>query len=745
MAFKNIGRYEVIEELGRGGMATVYRAYDPRFEREVAIKVLPPAFLHDPQFRARFEREAKTIALLEHHAIAPVYDFGDQDGQPFIVMRLMAGGDLSGKLKSSAIPLPEIAEITKRLASALDVAHSKGIIHRDLKPGNVLFDAYNNAFLSDFGIARLTSSSTLTGSAIIGTPSYMSPEQVQGDKKISGYSDQYSLGILLYQMLTGNIPYKAETPAKVMMMHILNPVPNILDDKPDLPPAIHQVISKTLSKDPDERYPTCRSMATAFEAATQGKEITLPPAASVATTSRETLASEATPPPATAVSERAPQTVAATAVSTPPTAVSPHPQKKKINWVLLAVLGVLAVIVVIAGGVGLSALTGGTTATATLSQTATTLPPTDTPSPTAPPPTETSTPSDTAIVIADPPTGTPTPEPTATIPPSPTATSPPTETPTPSIPIEGGADKLAFLKDSDIWIVNLDGTDLTQLTFDHGKKINLMWTPDGSNLLYITGTCIKSVTPDGYEDIIVCFQAIQLLEAFAFSPDGLQIAINVDRELYIVPYNVEQLQELRYRVDLKDLATCEYHAPFSRNIVPLAPYWSDDSTMLAVKLLGVGGGLQVDMVEIYDITECIELPPRLDQFPGSRFTIGGYDTTPRLIGLDWDGMFLFAMTNHRRNDIFGDLYIYNTDRKSGRQMNPIDERCCYTDPRWSPDGRYLLFAYQDWALGAESVTVFYYVPFSTIDTGIELVPLLIDPLTDPKEAPQFALRPAQVP
>lgn len=182
MALGNFGRYVIKNEIGRGGMATVYHAYDPLFERDVAIKVLPREFLHDPQFRTRFEREAKMIASLEHPAIVPVYDFGDDDGQPFIVMRYMSGGSLADRINQGIIPLQEVAATITRLAPALDAAHAKGIVHRDLKPGNILYDQYDNAFLSDFGIARLiqTTPATLTGGAILGTPAYMSPEQVQG-------------------------------------------------------------------------------------------------------------------------------------------------------------------------------------------------------------------------------------------------------------------------------------------------------------------------------------------------------------------------------------------------------------------------------------------------------------------------------------------------------------------------------------------------------------------------------------
>ncbi|HUM72123.1 MAG TPA: serine/threonine-protein kinase, partial [Chloroflexota bacterium] len=213
---EKINRYEIKRELGRGGMASVYEAYDPQFQRPVAVKLLPREFLHDPEFRARFTREARTIAALEHPAIVPVYDFGEEDGQPFLVMRLMTGGSLTDRLANGPLPIDEAAEILKRIGSALDRAHSQGIIHRDLKPGNILFDHYGDAFLADFGIARIAAAgSQLTASgSLVGTPTYMSPEQVYGNKELDGRSDIYALGVILYQMLTGEIPFDADTPAR---------------------------------------------------------------------------------------------------------------------------------------------------------------------------------------------------------------------------------------------------------------------------------------------------------------------------------------------------------------------------------------------------------------------------------------------------------------------------------------------------------------------------------------------------
>jgi serine/threonine protein kinase len=269
---EKIGRYEIEDELGRGGMATVYKACDPLFEREVAVKVLPAAMLHDPKFRKRFEREGKLIARLEHNAIVPVYDFGEQEGQPYIVMRLMTGGDLGQRIRSGTLTREEIGKILTRLGGGLDVAHTNGVIHRDLKPGNVLFDSYGDAFLSDFGIARMMESgTTLTGTGgIIGTPAYMSPEQIQGDKDIDGRSDIYSLGVILFLMLSGEMPFDGDTPGNIMLKHVLDPVPDISLKRPDISPGMSRVIAKAMAKNPDDRFQSAREMAVAYEAATRG-------------------------------------------------------------------------------------------------------------------------------------------------------------------------------------------------------------------------------------------------------------------------------------------------------------------------------------------------------------------------------------------------------------------------------------------------------------------------------------------
>ena len=248
-------------------MAAVYSAYDPQFDRRVAIKVLPKELTNDPQFIERFNREAQTIARLEHPSIVPVYDYGEQDGQPYLVMRHMTGGTLREYLKQyGPLSLQQATDLLSKLAPALDKAHTVGIVHRDVKPANILFDEDGNPYLSDFGIVKLAySDTTLTGTAdTIGTPAYMSPEQARTEKDIDGRSDIYSLAVILFEMLTGEQPYKADTPVGMVVAHIQDPIPHIVEKRGDLPNTAQKVIDKGLAKERTERFRTSRELVDAL-------------------------------------------------------------------------------------------------------------------------------------------------------------------------------------------------------------------------------------------------------------------------------------------------------------------------------------------------------------------------------------------------------------------------------------------------------------------------------------------------
>lgn len=681
-----IGRYEIKSELGRGGMATVYRGYDPRFEREVAVKVLPPELLHsDPQFRLRFEREARIIAQLEHPSIVPVYDVGEEDDQHYFVMRYMSGGSLSERIKAGLHTVEETVRILEQIAPGLDEAHAKGIVHRDLKPSNILFDGKGVPYISDFGIAKMTEAQAgaVTGSAIIGTPAYMAPEQATGESTIDGRADIYALGIILFEMLTGKQPYHADTPMGVAVKHITEPVPHILDANPNLPPWIEMVISTAMAKDKNDRFATAVEMIETLKAFIRG---------------------DATPAQKTKI------TLKTSSYNKTVTA-----KKKRFNP-LVAIGGFLACALVAGSGVILFSLTSF--------------------------PFGNETPSETPIASV---TDTATSEPVVaatelpSIPADTATVAPPaaTESPSPSIPVIGGADKIAFLRNNDIWIMNVDGSDLRSVTNDGAEKFNLEWLPDGKAILYITGKTIKTVDIETLrEEIITNFTSSEYFESFHVSPDGKQAAISLARELHVVPFNLEVLKTVTKKSALLDMNGCL----FFNDLGVLDALWSDDEQRLAIKYLAPAGNLIADTIRILDIHLCKDSAPiRLDEFPLGRFPFSG-----AIVNYDWDGDLLFFMNSNKRNGGFGDLASYNTFTHKSERPIPIEGNCCYRDVTFSPDGSFVIFAFQDIRLTSNSIAL-YYLPADALTLGgtHQPIPLPDGFFTKRNDAPMPALRPAQ--
>ena len=264
-----LGRYQILEPLGSGGMASVYRAYQPALDRVVALKVLRPTLADDPEFRTRFEREAKAVARLRHPHIVQVFDFEQEGALAFIVMEFIAGGTLKARLsqleqEGQPLPIREVSRIVTEVGDALGYAHAQGIVHRDIKPSNILLTTDGKAVVSDFGIARLLSGAGQTATGVgLGTPEYMSPEQGQG-QPVDARADIYSLGVLAYELLTGSVPYRADTPFAVVLAHVRDPLPLPSSRSDRVGPATERALLRALAKDPAQRYGAAPEFAQAL-------------------------------------------------------------------------------------------------------------------------------------------------------------------------------------------------------------------------------------------------------------------------------------------------------------------------------------------------------------------------------------------------------------------------------------------------------------------------------------------------
>jgi len=271
-----LGSYEIVEEIGEGGMATVYRAYQPSVDRFVAVKVIRQSIAGDAEAMARFQREARVVARLEHLHVLPIHDFDGAHDPPYIVMRYVEGGTLKEVLRRGQLPLEEIGFLLRQVSAALDYAHRQGVVHRDVKPSNIMIDGEGNAFVSDFGTARMVGRAgvglgeglTQSGS-MMGTPGYMAPEQAMGEG-VDHRADLYSLGVMAFEMLTGQLPYQAENPMQVVIQHLNEPVPSACAWDPRLPAAVDDVLRRAMAKDPGARYGTASELTEAMVAALGG-------------------------------------------------------------------------------------------------------------------------------------------------------------------------------------------------------------------------------------------------------------------------------------------------------------------------------------------------------------------------------------------------------------------------------------------------------------------------------------------
>lgn len=332
---ENVGPYRIIEQLGQGGMATVFKAYHASLDRYVALKVLHPAFGEDAAFEARFQREARVVAKLEHPNIVPIYDYAEHEKRPYLVMKFIEGNTLKAKLDQGPLSSGEVSKIVEAIGSALAYAHRQSVLHRDIKPSNVLVAADGQIYLADFGLARIAQSgeSTLSSDMIIGTPQYISPEQAMGVKELDQRTDVYSFGVMLYEMVVGKVPFNADTPFSIIHDHIYSPLPLPRKVNPNVSDQVERVLLKALAKDRLDRYESVEQMVAAFDETWNQAAVITQAALGTRTTLRQ----------AARAAQEASADAAIPAADTSPVATAPNlkleltgvqgPAKKRSPWV----------------------------------------------------------------------------------------------------------------------------------------------------------------------------------------------------------------------------------------------------------------------------------------------------------------------------------------------------------------------------------------------------------------------------
>jgi len=488
----------------------------------------------------------------------------------------------------------------------------------------------------------------------------MSPEQARGDE-VDGRSDQYSLGVILFEMLSGHAPFEATTPLAMAFKHATEPAPNIIDINPNLPSAIGDVFKKTLEKEPKDRYDTTAEFANNFLEALPAD--TAPNAKFL------------TPlPPRVPMKHDVPTEV-------PPTPAPASPSKIR-NRMIAGFIG-LAIIGFSLWGVFGRGQTNASPPMPTTAATSTILP-----SPTTAPPTVTATVAPTEDVIIEP-------------------------TDIPVDPGIGGANRIALTTNREVFLMDIDGGGITQLTNTNIPKFDLQWLPGGKELLYGEGKCIYTVNTEDAQPVpekLGCFTG-EPFEGFRVSPDGSHVVISIERRLIVLPFDREFLSTAKTAFELQDWdRTCINYA----DIAVKGAQWSADGGSLAIKYQSIVNNRAGDIIRIVnvDLVRCQAVDPlTIDEFPGKHFSPEGYLKTPALPYLHWDGNNRFLLNTYIRNNGYGELYLY--DMLSGQEthLNPVGD-CCYRNPTFSPDGTYILFLFQDIAQGAQGETYLYYEPMN---------------------------------
>lgn len=754
---QTIGNYQIHERIGRGGMATVYRATQTAIGREVAIKVLPAQFLEDKSFLERFTREVKVIADLQHPRILPIYDFGQHEGIPYIVMAYMAGSTLADRMSDGPLALDELVRLVREIAEGLDHAHRQGVVHRDFKPSNVLLDRYDNAHLADFGIAKVSESTVgLTGTdTVIGSPGYMAPEMAQMNE-VTPLVDVYALGVTLYQMLSGRLPFTAETPVQVMMAHVNNPVPDVRKTRGDLSIGVQAVVAKAMAKRPAERFQSAGELAEALSVAAGGKvqrpdaDRTIPvdtflesdgvaspgseqpPQAATVLEPEDAASSGGEQPPQAATvlesegtaspgggqspqaatvleSEQAPSAGSAATVledsssgiSPGVPAVGPPPTRRGLPETVIGVLaagGVLVVGAIIVGGLllsGIVTLPGGRSAE-------------QVPEATLPPAAETPAETPPAVQPAD----------------GETPAGAETEVAPGILSLDDLTGRIVFTRNesppafesNEIYVLSLPDGSLTRLTTNDVVDWIPRWSPDGQAISF------TSYRAQNYDVWVMGADGSQPVQQIAlpawddypaWSPDGSQFAFSStdftggvgNSEIFVGSGsgNVTRVTT--------NTARDEWPA-FSPDGTTLADSSDRDGDM-EIYLFPAGGGTAVQLTDdpAYD-----EQPAWSPDGEWIAFVRKSYDATG-------DGVFTQEDDNG-----YGDIWIGRRDGSEFQQLT-TDHQAAH--PAWSPDGQYIVFSrFSDLnangAVDPEDGSDLWVISYS----GSESVPLLEGPQRD---------------
>jgi serine/threonine protein kinase len=691
-----IGSYEIRSLFSDNGRTRLLYAYDQHFGSEVIIKLLPADFLSDPDFRTHFEQDMRTLSAKPLPAIVPVYDIGQYEGRTFLVERFMPGGSLADRIAEGPLELAEVVRITERLSQGLDAAHERGVLHLNIKPSNILFDENDEPFLSDFGQVRTSqTSATDVLNQLDGAPAFNSPEQALGQFDLDHRSDLYAFGALVFTMLSGRVPYPDENPIMQAMQHVSSPTPDILKLRPGLPAGCAAAIDWAMCKDPDLRYASAGEFAAIFAQQAQRTQ----------------------------------------------------PEKKRRSRRPLRIALLLILVVLLIGAAAGEAM--GRLALSKAPQnvfeavaqialmvnppTATLIPPSLTPTLAPPSQTPTAPPSTVAPTLTPVPSRTP--APTQTL------------TPTPTKLVMGFADKIAVIRHNDIWVANINGSNLEQVTTDQRTKKDLRWTPDGKALVYSTGLCYQLLTyPEKESTQLGCF------EDLAISPDMSSMVIG--KTIILDNRNKQWLNfygpfDLLLQGLIRDIPREPVSGGYPFEGGRLTQFSADGQTLASVFRSPYRGSF-LDILELFSLRGAGEKVDVHDYMPGDRFSLRGYlgpNDAHTLSDFGWDGDRTFALHGIVSRTGYGDMVIYTRipeqNNYKAEKLAPIDGQCCYQDIQWSPNREYLLFVFQDNRYLKD--TQVYYERYATIRENLPRTPLLFPDsfFDDPEARVEPALRPAK--